>query len=94
MKQARKIKVIGFPFAKSQVGIGAASTPSWLTKQQWFTNMMKSPKIAGVEYEVVPVNQIERFSKQDVTDPKLQKHEINTILVNCQRLMRHIQQAL
>lgn len=87
MRAIKKIKVIGFPFAKSQVGIGAARTPDWLTSQQWFDRLTRLPK-AGVEYETVPVKQIERLNtpqpEADHSQAALRKDEVQTILANCQ----------
>lgn len=61
MRSVKKVKVIGFPFAKSQVGIGAARTPEWLKSQSWFQSLQRSPKL-GIEFEQVNVKEIERFN--------------------------------
>ena len=36
MKQMRKIKVLGYPFAGGQPRGGVELTPGWILKQEWF----------------------------------------------------------
>lgn len=52
MIQAKNIKVIGYPFAKSSLGQGSAKTPAWLFSQQWFQKLSTTPR-NGIEFETV-----------------------------------------
>jgi len=54
MNSLRKIKIIGFPFAKSRAGVGAVNTPGWLLSQQWFQKLHAKPE-AGLSCELVNV---------------------------------------
>ena len=55
MRSLKQIKVIGFPFAKSQMGLGAVNTPGWLMSKEWFQKLTDKPQQVGVTCEVVDV---------------------------------------
>ena len=101
MRSVKKVKIIGFPFAKSQIGIGAAATPSWLRSQHWFQNLQRSHPL-GIEFEQVDVKEINRFnlsnkppiSDMEPTEEKLNNDDIRLIVHNCELLAKHVRKAL
>ena len=76
MKSFRQIKVIGFPFAKSQVGIGAVNTPGWLLNQQWFQKLLARPQ-AGLSCELVNVKQLEKLDVVENSDGSFSEAPLN-----------------
>lgn len=61
LKQVRKIKVLGYPFAPAN-NKGTAMTPKWLRNEQWFNQLSCSSTNASIEFEnikmVVPQDEI------------------------------------
>ena len=55
LKQMRKIKVLGHPFAGSAKQ-GSALTPQWLKNEQWFKNLKCSSTNMAIEYEEIKVS--------------------------------------
>ena len=77
MKPMRQIKIIGFPFAKSSVGIGAVNTPGWLLKQQWFQKMLASQQ-GGLTCELVSVKQLEGMKVTENSDGSFSEAPLTT----------------
>ena len=76
MKTFKQIKVIGFPFAKSRVGIGAVNTPGWLLNQQWFQKILARPQ-AGLSCELVNVKQLEKLDVVENSDGSFSEAPLN-----------------
>ena len=98
MNSLRKIKIIGFPFAKSRVGIGAVNTPGWLLNQQWFQKLHVKPE-AGLSCELVNVKQLKNLevvenSDGSFSEAPLTSEQMHTVISNCNLLKRHVAQAL
>ena len=51
---ARRVKVLGYPFAGGQPQSGVEKTPAWLQNQHWFKQMSNESK-GMIEYEEVKV---------------------------------------
>jgi len=56
MRQMRKIKVLGYPFAGGQGRSGVELTPGWLNNQAWFKNMANANTKVPIEYEEINVS--------------------------------------
>ena len=56
MRQMKKIKVLGYPFAGGQGRSGVELTPGWLNNQAWFKSMAASSSKVPVEYEEINVS--------------------------------------
>jgi arginase family enzyme len=54
LKQLKKIKVLGYPFAGGQGRSGVEQTPSWLQNQAWFKDLANKNK--HIEYEEIKVS--------------------------------------
>jgi hypothetical protein len=67
LRQLRKIKVLGYPFAGGQPRGGVELTPGWLKSQQWFQNLQCS-KSTPVEYEEIQVSSSFCNSEHAATD--------------------------
>ena len=98
MNSLRKIKIIGFPFAKSSVGIGAVNTPGWLLSQQWFQKLHAKPE-AGLSCELVNVKQLKKLEVVEnfdgsFSEAPLTSEQMHTVISNCNLLQRHVAQAL
>lgn len=50
LKQVRKIKVLGYPFAPPN-NRGTALTPNWLKDEQWFKSLTCSSTKSAIEFE-------------------------------------------
>lgn len=55
LKQLKKVKVLGYPFAGGQPRGGVELTPSWLQNQAWFKQLANSYKMPVV-YEEIKVS--------------------------------------
>ena len=90
MRSLKQIKVIGFPFAKSQMGLGAVNTPGWLMSKEWFQKLTDKPQQVGVTCEVVDVKQMpvqNLMSEVDgESEDKLSLEQMKVAIDNCQRL--------
>jgi arginase family enzyme len=54
LRQLKKIKVLGYPFAGGQGRSGVEQTPSWLQNQAWFKDLANKNK--HIEYEEIKVS--------------------------------------
>ena len=89
--------MIGFPFAKSQVGIGAVNTPGWLLGKEWFQKLADRPQGKGLAVEVVDVKQIPNLmakSEEGEHSDKLSFNQMQVAIENCKLLERHVSRAI
>lgn len=92
LKQMKKIKVLGYPFAGGQGRNGVQLTPSWLQNQAWFKDMANKSSSVPIEYEEINVSSPECnmwhvnkhlkegkiFTQQELDDAKNIKHVMNS----------------
>lgn len=97
MRQVRKIKVLGYPFAGGQPRAGVELTPGWLRSQQWFKALASSRQIP-VEYEEVKVSS--PLCNKNQKDVHINEHghveakNIDNVMASSQQLKLQTYKAL
>jgi len=56
IRNVKKVKVLGYPFAGGQRRSGVELTPSWLQNQEWFKKLATSNTSVPIEYEEIAVS--------------------------------------